>query len=102
MDGRERSVVAGVHGLEHVERFLASDLADNDAVRTHTQGVDEQLALADGALAFDVRGTRFQPGDVCLVELEFGRVLNGDDTFTLTDKAGEHVEERRLAGASAA
>src|SRR6476661_1326962 len=34
---REGAVVAGVHGLEHVEGFAAADLADHNAVRPHTQ-----------------------------------------------------------------
>ena len=36
--------VAGVHGLEHVERFAAAALADDDAFRPHTQGVADQIA----------------------------------------------------------
>ena len=47
VDGRQRSVVARVHRLQHVERFLAADLADDDAVGAHTQGVDHELPLAD-------------------------------------------------------
>ena len=46
VDGRQRSVVAGVHRLQHVERFLAADLADDDAVGAHTQGVDRAAAAA--------------------------------------------------------
>src|SRR5258708_2200917 len=37
VDCRERSVVAGIHGLEHVQRFTATALADHDAIRAHTQ-----------------------------------------------------------------
>ena len=33
-----RAVVAGVHGLEHVERFGTAALADDDAFGPHTQG----------------------------------------------------------------
>ena len=40
------AVVARVHGLQHVERLGAADLADDDAVGTHTQGVDHQVARA--------------------------------------------------------
>ena len=94
--------MTGVHRLEHVERFLAADLADDDAVGTHTQRVDHQLPLADRALAFDVRRPRLEPGDVFLVELQFGRVLDRDDALTLGDEARQHVEQRRLAGAGAA
>ena len=94
--------MAGVHRLQHVERFLAADLADDDAVGAHTQGVDQQLALPDGALAFDVRRPRLEAHHVLLVQLQFGRVLDRDDALALRDEAGQHVEERRLAGAGAA
>ncbi len=102
MDGRQRPVVTGVHRLQHVERFFASDLADHDAVGAHTQGVDEQLPLPDRALAFDVRRTRLEPRDVLLVQLELGRVFDRDDALALGDEARQHVEQRRLAGARAA
>ena len=41
VDGGERTFVAGVHGLQHVEGFFAADLADHDAVGAHTQAVDD-------------------------------------------------------------
>ena len=37
VNGGERAVVAGVHGLQHVQRFFAADLADDDAVGAHAQ-----------------------------------------------------------------
>ena len=54
VDGRDRAVVAGVHGLEHVERGAVTDLADDDAVGPHAEGV-----LARG------RGWRSRPGPRC-------------------------------------
>ena len=36
-----------------------------------------------------------------LVELQLGRVLDGDDAVLHRDEAGQHVQERRLAGAGA-
>ncbi len=101
MNGRQRSVVARVHGLQHVQRLFAADLADDDAVGAHTQGVDEQLPLPDRALALDVRRPRFEACDVLLVQLKFRRVFDGDDALTLGDEARQHVEQRRLAGARA-
>jgi hypothetical protein len=100
--GRQRPVVAGVHRLEHVERFLAADLADDDAVGPHAQRVDDELALADRALALDVGRPRLEPRDVLLVELQLGGVLDRDDALALGDEAREHVQQRRLAGAGAA
>ena len=81
VDRGQRSVVTGVHRLQHVQRFLAADFADDDAVGTHTQAVDQQFALADGAVAFEVRRTGFQARHVRLLQLQFGRVFDGDDAF---------------------
>src|SRR5208337_3524810 len=62
--GGERTLVTGVHGLEHVKGFLAAHLADHDAIGAHTQAVDDELTHADGALAFDV-GRRVSRRTTC-------------------------------------
>jgi hypothetical protein len=45
MDGREGSVVACIHGLQHVNGFAAADLTDYYAVWSHTQSVSNQISL---------------------------------------------------------
>ncbi len=79
VDGRHLAFVAGVHGLDHVERFRAATLADDDPVGPHTKGVFDEVGRGDRASAFDVRRAGFQPDDVILLELEFGGVLDRDD-----------------------
>ena len=64
--------MAGIHGLQHVHGLLATDLTEDDAVGAHTERVDDQLALTDRALAFDVGRARFQTHDVILAQLKFG------------------------------
>ena len=86
MNRGQRTVVAGVHGLEHVERFFAAHLADDDAIGTHAQSVDDELPLPDRALAFDVGRARLEPHDVLLVQLQFGRVLDGDDALAIRNE----------------
>ena len=76
-----RSIVAGIHGLQHVERFLAAHLADDDSVGTHTQGIDDQFALPYSPLSFNVRRPAFQAYNVLLLQLKFGGVFNRDDAF---------------------
>ena len=100
--GRHRAVVAGVHGLEHVERLAGAALPDHDAVGAHAQGVAHELADRDGALALDVRRPRLQGDHVLLAELELGGILDGDDALVIGDERREDVEHRRLAGAGAA
>src|SRR5690606_34915292 len=64
VDGGHRTFMAGVHRLQHVERFLTSALAENHTVRAHAQRVLDQVALPDLAMPFHVGGTRLHPSDV--------------------------------------
>src|SRR3989449_2785229 len=54
VQGRQRTVMAGVHGLQHVDRLWTPDLADDDAIRPHAQRVDQELALRHLPLTLDV------------------------------------------------
>jgi hypothetical protein len=81
VDGGDGAVVAGVHGLQHVQRLFAAHLAQDDAVGPHAQRVDHQLALADGALAFEVGRPALQAGHVLLLDLQLGGVFDGDDAL---------------------
>ena len=81
VDRRQRAVVPGVHGLQHVERLGAAHLAHDDAVRPHAQSVAHQVALRHLALALDVRRPRLEPHDVRLLQLQLRRVLDGDDAL---------------------
>ena len=98
----DRAVVAGVHRLEHVEGGGVADLADHDAVGAHAQGVADQVADLDLALALDVRRARLEADDVLLVQLELGGVLDRDDALVVGDERRQHVERGRLAGAGTA
>ena len=102
MNGGERAVVAGVHGLQHVQRLRAADLADDDPVWPHAQGVADELADRDLALALDVLRARLQSENVGLLHLQLGCVLDGDDALGVGDRGRERVQERRLAGAGSA
>ena len=51
---------------------------------------------------FDVRRSGFEANDVVLLELQFGRVLNGHDTVRIGNEARQRVEKRRFARARAA
>ena len=86
VDRGQRALVAGVHGLEHVERLGAADLAHDDAVGAHAQRVADELADADLALALDVRRARLERDDVALLELELGRVLDRHDALVAGTK----------------
>ena len=102
MDRRHRSLVAGGHRLQHVEGFLAANLADDDAVRPHAQRVLDELALPDLAAALDAGRSRLQAAHVRLLQLQLGGVLDGDQALPVRDVAGQRIEECGLAAAGAA
>jgi hypothetical protein len=54
MGRRQRAVVSGVHGLEHVERLATADLADDDPVGAHPKGVPDQVPIGDLSSTLDV------------------------------------------------
>ena len=101
VEGTDRAVVAGVHGLEHVERGGVADLTDDDAVGTHTQAVLDQVADGDHASTLDVGRAGLEAHHVVLLELELRGVLDGDDALVLRDERRQHVEGRGLSGAGA-
>ena len=102
VDGGHGAFVAGVHGLEHVHDLRPPDLAHDDAVGAHAQGVAHQVPLGDLALALDVGRPGFQAPHVLLLQLQFRGVLDGEDAFVVRDEAGEDVEQGGLARAGAA
>ncbi|MCY1550666.1 hypothetical protein D9M68_869350 [compost metagenome] len=73
--------MARVHGLQHVDRLGTAHLTNDDAVGPHAQRVAHQRTLRDLALALDVHRPRFHPCNVRLLELELGRIFDGDDAF---------------------
>ena len=77
MKRRHRAVVPGVHGLQHVERFSAPDLADDEPVGPHAQRAGDQLPHADG-LSIGCGRPRLEPGHVALAQPQLGGVFNGD------------------------
>ena len=97
-----RAVMAGVHGLQQVERFGSADFADDDAFGAHTQAVADQFAHRDLAFALDVGRPGFQPHHMRLLQLKFGGVFAGDDALVVVDVLGQAVQQRGLAGAGAA
>src|SRR5215217_3604341 len=97
VEGAHRAVVAGVHGLEEVERLRAADFADDDPLGTHPQTVLHQVAHGDHALALEVRRPGFQAHHMRLLQLQFGCVLAGDDPLGRIDEGGHGVEQGGLA-----
>src|SRR6266702_227179 len=79
MDRCDGPIMPGVHCLQHVERLFSANLAQDDAVGAHAQRVDHEFALADSALPFEVGRTALEPGDMLLLDLEFGGIFDCDN-----------------------
>src|SRR5579872_3317169 len=97
-----RSVMAGIHRLQQIERFGSAHFADDDALGPHAQAVLDEIAHGDLAGAFEIGRPRLQAHDMRLLELKLGGVFAGDDAFVVIDIAGQTIEQGRLAGARAA
>ena len=63
----QRTIVTGVHRLEHIERFSTTTFADDDPVGTHTQAVSHEVGRRNSAFAFDVCRACFQADHVVLL-----------------------------------
>jgi hypothetical protein len=98
----ERTVVARVHRLKHVQRLRPATLADHDPVGAHAQRVAEEIADAHLAGTLDVCRPCLERDDVHLLQPDLRRVLDRDDPLARRDKGGQRVEQRRLTGACAA
>ena len=77
--------MAGVHRLQQVEDLRSAHLADDDALGPHAQAVLDQVAHGHLALAFEVGRARFEAHHMRLLQLQFGRVLAGDDALLAVD-----------------
>src|SRR5690349_11411125 len=81
VNGCQRTIVACVHGLKHVDSLTATDLADHDAIWTHTKCVAHEITLRDFTTTFNVWRPCFEPDCVRLLELKFRRVFDRDDAL---------------------
>jgi hypothetical protein len=51
--------MARIHCLQEVESFGTTDLANDDAFRSHSQTVADQITHRDLPLTFEIRWARF-------------------------------------------
>ena len=98
----EAAIVAGVHGLEHVQRLGATAFPDDNPVRPHPQRVAYQVARGDFSESLGVIRPRLQAADVGLLQTELGGVLNRDDALFGRNERRQRIEQGGLAAAGAA
>jgi hypothetical protein len=64
MDGRHRSRMSCVEGLDHVERLVPSHLSDHQSVWPEPESVAHKGAYGDLARSLDIRRVSFEPDHV--------------------------------------
>src|SRR6202165_324624 len=70
MQGGKAAVVAAGHGVEHVQRLLTPDLADDDSARTLPEGAAlEEILERHPARPFHVRVALLEAEEILLSEL---------------------------------
>ena len=91
--------MAGIHGLQHIQGFAASDFTYDNAVRAHTEGVLYQVPDGDCPFPFDVGRAGFQCHHMGLLQTKFRCIFDGDDTFIMGNKGRQHVQTGGFTGA---
>src|SRR5437016_2280021 len=86
VQGCHRSVVPGVHRLQHVEGLRTAYLSDDQPVRPHPERRDDEISDRD---LFAIRPGRpgLQACDVVLAQLQLRSVLDGDNSLFGRDVA---------------
>ncbi len=102
MDRRKRTIVAGVHRLQHVKRLRTTNLTDYDAIRPHTQAIADQVTLSHLTVTFDIRWPGLETHNMRLAQLQLGGVLDCDDSFVLGYETGKDIQHRRFTGTGTA
>ena len=95
--GGKRTVMAGVHRLQHIQRLTATHLADHDSVRPHPQRVPNQVTHGHGAFSLNIGRPGLQRHDMFLTQLQFGGVFNRNDPVLGRNKGRQYVQRRGLA-----
>src|SRR5690606_7458786 len=96
VDGTRATVVAGVERGEQVDDLSPADLAHDDAVGAHAQGLPNQVADRHLTDAFHIGGAGDQAHDVRVGWGEFGGVLDADDAFGGIDRGQQARQQGGL------
>jgi hypothetical protein len=79
------ALVPRVERSQQLNDLRASDLTDAYAIRTHPQGLPDEIAHRDHACTLDIRGSSLHSDHVTASWFEFGRVFDKDESLVVTD-----------------
>ncbi len=91
------SLVPGVEGGEELTDLRPADLADDEAVGTHPQGLPDEVDEGHAADALDVGSPALEPDHVRVPGVELADVLDDDDALVHGALRQQPREDRRLA-----
>ena len=94
MQRGNRTVMACVHRLKHVYRFVSATLSNDDSIWTHPETLDQKVTCCHG---FRKR-LCYQADYMRLFELEFGNILNGEEPLSFRNELRKAVQKRTLSG----
>src|SRR5712691_9632380 len=91
--------VPGVHRVEKVESLTPTHLADDDAVRRHSQCLVDEHLDRDRATTLGVWQPTFERDTVRQLtpQVQLGLIFDGDHALVRTDESSQHTHECRLA-----
>ena len=92
--------MTGIHGLEHIQRLSRTAFPYDNPVRSHAQGIDDQVTYGHLPTPLRISGPSLHPDHVSLRrQLELKGILDGHHALIGADKTRERVQERGLATA---
>ncbi|OQB07161.1 MAG: hypothetical protein BWY17_05340 [Deltaproteobacteria bacterium ADurb.Bin207] len=89
---RQRAIMTRIHRLEHVQCLTPAAFPNHNAIGTHTKRIPHQVPYRVLPLAFHVRRTRLQRYHVRLLELEFRRILDRNDSLIFRNRRRQHIQ----------
>ena len=107
VDRAEAAEMPGVQRLQQVERFRATDLANQDAIGSMPQRRTKQVGNRDGRqrrllAERRLRTPCFEPKHVRFVQVNLSGLLDQNNAIAIGNVRGQRIEQRGLAGAGTA
>lgn len=100
MDGRKRSGMAGIEGIEQCARLNSAHFAEDDAIWPPAESRLEKVVESDVGL--ECIRLAFDGQDVRLLNLQFRSIFDDDEAFLFWNEIGQYPEQCGLSCAGSA
>lgn len=75
------ALVAGVEGSEQVDHLRPAHLANDDAIRSHAQGLPDKVAERDHSRTFEIGRSSLEAHDMGMIRAQLAGILSDDDAL---------------------